>query len=40
VTNIDEFLTGAANAAVHALGAPSPRHAQMPLHANVVRFPR
>ena len=39
VTNIDEFLSGAANADIQALNPESPRRAQMPLHATVVRFP-
>jgi hypothetical protein len=38
VTNIDEFLTGAANADVHPLRPASPRRGQLPLHATVVRF--
>ena len=40
VTNVDEFLTGAANADVRRLRPPSPRRDQLPLHATVVRFPR
>jgi murein DD-endopeptidase MepM/ murein hydrolase activator NlpD len=39
VTNVDQFLTGAANADVRRLGAPSVRRGQLPLHATVVRFP-
>jgi hypothetical protein len=40
VTNVDEFLTGTANADVHELSAPAPRRGQLPLHATVVHFPR
>ena len=40
VTNVDEFLTGAANADIHRLRPPSPRRSQLPLQATVVRFPR
>jgi hypothetical protein len=40
VTNIDQFLTGTANAAIRPLDPASPRRGQMPLHATVVRFPR
>jgi hypothetical protein len=40
VTNVDQFLTGTANADIHRLSPPSPRHGQLPLHATVVRFPR
>lgn len=40
VTNVEEFLTGAANADVRRLNPPSPRRGQLPLHATVVRFPR
>jgi hypothetical protein len=39
-TNVEEFLTGAANADVRRLRPPSPRRDQLPLHATVVRFPR
>lgn len=39
VTNIDQFLTGAANADVHPLQPASPRRGQLPLHGTVVRFP-
>jgi hypothetical protein len=39
VTNVNEFLAGTANADVHRLSPPSPRHGQLPLHATVVRFP-
>src|SRR4051794_26072507 len=37
VSNIGEFLTGAAPAAVHALQSASARHGQMPLEGTVVR---
>jgi murein DD-endopeptidase len=40
VSNVDQFLTGTANADVRRLRRPSPRRAQLPLHATVVRFPR
>jgi hypothetical protein len=40
VTNIDEFLTGTANADLRRLDRASPRRGQLPLHATVVRFPR
>jgi hypothetical protein len=40
VTNVDEFLTGAANAAIQPRNPASPRRGQLPLHATVVRFPR
>jgi hypothetical protein len=40
VTNVDQFLTGTANADVQRLSPPSPRRGQLPLHATVVRFPR
>jgi len=40
VSNIDEFLTGAAPAALQALPSASARHGQMPLQGTVVRFPR
>jgi hypothetical protein len=40
VTNVDEFLTGAANAAIQPREPASPRRGQLPLHATVVRFPR
>jgi len=40
VSNIDQFLTGAAPAAVQALPSASARHGQMPLQGAVVRFPR
>ena len=40
VTNVEEFLTGAANADVQRLQRPSARRGQLPLHATVVRFPR
>jgi hypothetical protein len=40
VTNVDEFLTGAANAEIRPLNPAAPRRAQLPLHATVVRFPR
>ena len=40
VSNIDEFLTGAAPAAMQALPSASARHGQMPLQGTVVRFPR
>jgi murein DD-endopeptidase MepM/ murein hydrolase activator NlpD len=39
VTNIDQFLTGAANAEVRPLQPASARRGQLPLHATVVRFP-
>jgi hypothetical protein len=39
VTNIDQFLTGAANADVRPLRPASQRRGQLPLHATVVRFP-
>ena len=39
VTNVDQFLSGTANADVHRLRPPSPRRGQLPLHATVVRFP-
>ena len=39
-TNVDEFLSGAANADVRRLRPPSPRRDQLPLHATVVDFPR
>jgi Peptidase family M23 len=40
VTNVDQFLTGTANAAIRRLNPASPRRGQLPLHATVVRFPR
>ena len=40
VANVEELLTGAANADVRRLNSPSPRRDQLPLHATVVRFPR
>jgi hypothetical protein len=40
VSNVDQFLTGTANADVHRLRPPSPRRGQLPLHATVVRFAR
>jgi hypothetical protein len=40
VSNVEEFLTGTANADVRRLTPPSPRRGQLPLHATVVRFPR
>jgi hypothetical protein len=40
VTNVEQFLTGAANADVQRLSPPSPRRGQLPLQATVVRFPR
>lgn len=39
VTNVEEFLTGAANAQVVPRSPASPRRKQLPLHATVVRFP-
>jgi hypothetical protein len=39
VTNVEEFLTGAANAEVVPSSPASPRRGQLPLHATVVRFP-
>ena len=39
VANVEELLTGAANADVRRLNPPSPRRGQLPLHATVVRFP-
>jgi hypothetical protein len=39
VTNIDQFLTGAANADVHPLQPASSRRQQLPLHGTVMRFP-
>jgi Peptidase family M23 len=39
VTNVEEFLTGAANAEVVPKSPASPRRGQLPLHATVVRFP-
>jgi hypothetical protein len=39
VSNVDQFLTGTANADVHPLTPPSPRRDQLPLQATVVRFP-
>jgi Peptidase family M23 len=39
VTNVEEFLTGSANAEVVPRSPASPRRAQLPLHATVVRFP-
>jgi hypothetical protein len=38
VTNIEQFLTGAANADVRPLRPASQRRGQLPLHATVVRF--
>jgi hypothetical protein len=40
VSNVDQFLTGTANADVRLLRPPSPRRGQLPLHATVVRFLR
>jgi hypothetical protein len=40
VTNVDEFLTGAANAEIRRRNPAAPRRGQLPLHATVVRFPR
>ena len=40
VTNIEQFLTGAAPADLRALPAASARQGQMPLQGTVVRFPR
>jgi murein DD-endopeptidase MepM/ murein hydrolase activator NlpD len=37
-TNIDDFLVGA-NADVQPVAGPARRHAQYPMHADVVRFP-
>jgi hypothetical protein len=39
-SNVDQFLTGTANADVRLLRPPSPRRGQLPLHPTVVRFPR
>lgn len=39
VTNVEEFLTGAANAEIVPRTPSSPRRKQLPLHATVVRFP-
>jgi Peptidase family M23 len=39
VTNVDQFLTGTANADVRRLRPASSRRGQLPLHATVVRFP-
>jgi murein DD-endopeptidase MepM/ murein hydrolase activator NlpD len=39
VTNVEEFITGAANAQVVPRTPASPRRKQLPLHATVVRFP-
>ena len=39
VTNVPELLAGTANADVRRLQPPSPRRAQLPLHATVVRLP-
>jgi hypothetical protein len=39
VTNVEEFLTGAANAQIVPRSPASPRRKQLPLHATVVRFP-
>jgi len=40
VSNVDQFLTGTANADVRLLHPRSPRRGQLPLHATVVRFAR
>jgi murein DD-endopeptidase MepM/ murein hydrolase activator NlpD len=40
VTNVDEFLTGAANANIRPQNPAAPRRGELPLHATVVRFPR
>jgi hypothetical protein len=40
VTNVEEFLSGAANADIRRRNPASPRRGQLPLHATVVRFPR
>jgi hypothetical protein len=39
VTNVDEFLTGAANANIRPQNPAAPRRGELPLHATVVRFP-
>jgi hypothetical protein len=40
VTNVDEFLTGAADAQIRPQNPASTRRGQMPLHGTVVRFRR
>jgi murein DD-endopeptidase MepM/ murein hydrolase activator NlpD len=38
VPNIDQFLTGQANADIHRDGRTGPRHREMPLMESVLRF--